>query len=173
MYMNTKIIKFALTLAALLVSGSAAAYTDEKLEVACKKPKFHDFSLPEYKEPDKIEVAPESQFDFKVSVWSDPKTVKLTGKNEKIPFTVESTTTFHRVKAKLPASLTGKFVRINAGVKAELGCDEQDGWLIKVADKKPIADTAGSEPNPAAPPASETAPEQNGPAPQPAAPAAQ
>lgn len=151
MYMNTKIIKFALALVAVMASGSAVAYEDEKLEVFCKKPKFHDFSLPEYKEPEKTEVAPESEFEFKVSVWSDPKTVKLTGKKEKIPFTVESTTTFHRVKAKLPASLTGKFVRIDAAVKAELGCDEQDGWLIKVADKKPVADTPGSQPNEAAP----------------------
>jgi hypothetical protein len=182
MYMNTKIIKFALTLAAVIVSGSAAAYEDEKLEVLCKKPKFHDFSLPEYKEPEKIEVAPESEFEFKVSIWSDPKTVKLTGKKEKIPFTVESTTSFHRVKAKLPASLTGKFVRIDAGVKAELGCDEQEGWLVKVADKKPVADTSGPQPDATAPapqqnaPAQksgETAPQTVAPETQPAVPAAQ
>jgi hypothetical protein len=40
------------------------------------------------------------------------------------------------VKAKLPADLTGQPVRIDVSVKAVLGCDDQTGWLVKIADKK-------------------------------------
>lgn len=151
MYMKTKIIKFALTIAAILTSSAAIAYEADISENLCKKPKYTDFSLPEYKEPEKTEVVPESEFEFKISVWSDPKTLKLTGKKEKIDFTVESTSTFHRIKAKLPASLTGKFVRIDSFVKAELGCHEKEGWLIKVADKKPETTASDAQPDTATP----------------------
>ncbi|MGZ8095239.1 MAG: hypothetical protein ACXWUD_03235 [Methylosarcina sp.] len=137
--MKIKIIKFALTIAALCINGAAIAYEADVEEDVCKKPKYTDFSLTEYKEPERIEVAPESEFEFKISAWADPSTIKLTAKREKIDFTVESTSTFHRVKAKLPASVTGKFARIDASVKAVLGCDEQKGWLVKIADKAPEA----------------------------------
>ncbi len=179
MYMKTKIIKFALPIAAVLMTGTAFAYEEDIAENLCKKPKYTDFSLPEYKEPDKIEVAPESEFEFKISVWSDPKTLKLTGKQEKINFTVESTTTFHRIKAKLPASLTGKFVRIDSIVKAELGCYEKEGWLIKVADKKPETTASDAQPDTAAPqaeppiPQSDSSPQSTAPSPSSDMPGAQ
>lgn len=188
--MKIKIIKLALTIAALGINGAAIAYEEDIKEEVCKKPKYTDFSLTEYKEPERIEVAPESEFEFKISAWADPSTIKLTARKEKVDFTVESTSTFHRVKAKLPASLTGKFARIDASVKAVLGCDEQKGWLVKIADQK--QETAAPAPqineeasssapaeaqpdNPASKP--ETAPEHptESPAPEPqtVAPAAQ
>lgn len=129
-------------------SGAVLAYEDEKLEEVCKKPKFHDFSLPVYHEPEKLEVPPEAEFEFKISSWSNPDTIKLTAKKEKVPFTVESNSSFHRVKAKLPASLNGKYARIDASVKAILGCDEQAGWLVKIADK-PGATPPTASPAPA------------------------
>ncbi|MGR8980006.1 MAG: hypothetical protein ACU84H_07960 [Gammaproteobacteria bacterium] len=153
--MNTKIIKFALAFVAVSASGAAIAYEDEKVEQFCKKPKYYDFSLPEYKEPEKIEVAPESEFEFKISVWSDPETIKLTAKKEKLDFTVDSNSSFHLVKSKLPASLNGKFARIDASVKALLGCDQQSGWLVKVADNTKQEAAPASEPSP---PAEESAP---------------
>lgn len=132
--MKTKIIKFTSVMAILLAAQTATAYEDEKTEELCKKPKFTDFTLPEYVETEKVEVPPETMFEFKVSAWSNPETIRLTGRKEKIPFTVESNSSFHRIKAKLPASLTGKFVRIDAAVKAVMGCEEKKGWLIKVAE---------------------------------------
>jgi hypothetical protein len=48
---------------------------------------------------------------------------------------VESNSSFHKVKAKLPASLNGNFVRIEVSAKAVLRCGDKDGWLVKVADK--------------------------------------
>jgi hypothetical protein len=158
--MKTRIIKATSVIAILLAAQSALAYEDEKVEQTCKKPKFTDFTLKEYLEPEKAEVPPEATFEFKVSAWSNPDTIRLTGKNEKIPFTVESNSSFHRVKAKLPASLNGKFVRINAAVKAVLGCEEKEGWLVKVAESAA-----------AAAPAKEAKPENAEPAPQTEAPA--
>lgn len=127
--------KSACVFAMVLFSATAAAYSKEDDEEACKKPQFRDFTLPEYAEPEKLEVAPESEFTIMLSPWADPKTIKLAAKKQPLEFSVESNSSFHRIKAKLPPELTGKFVRIDTSVKAVLGCTEKDGWLIKVADK--------------------------------------
>ena len=130
----SKMFKFALFIAAVLFYGQAGAYSPEELEQSCKKPHFTDFNLTEYKAPDNIEIAPESEFIIKISAWADPSTIKLTAKKQALPFTVESNSSFHKVKAKLPASLNGNYVRIDVGVKAVLGCGSKKGWLVKVAD---------------------------------------
>jgi hypothetical protein len=131
----TKMVKSALFIAVVLFNGQAAAYSPEELEQACKKPRFTDFNLTEYKAPDNIEIAPESEFIIKISAWVDPTTIKLTAKKQPLPFTVESTSTFHKIKAKLPTALNGSFVRIEVSAKAVLGCGDKEGWLVKVADK--------------------------------------
>ena len=128
-------IKSALFIAAVLFNGQAAAYSPEELEQACKKPRFTDFNLTEYKAPDNLEIAPESEFIIKISAWVDPTTIKLTAKKQPLPFTVESTSTFHKIKAKLPATFNGSFVRIEVSAKAVLGCSNKDGWLVKVANQ--------------------------------------
>ncbi len=128
------LLKSALLIALVALSGQALAYSPEELEKACKKPHFTDFNLPEYKAPDNIEVAPKSEFFIKISAWIDPASITLTAKKQPIPFTVETTSTFYKVKAQLPTELTGEFVRINVGAKALLGCNDNTGWLIKVAD---------------------------------------
>lgn len=125
----------ALSVTVTLLNGAAFAYSPETTEQDCKKPRFTDFNLTEYKVPELIETAPESEFYFKVSPWADPSTIKLTAKKQPLAFNLESNSSFHKVKAKLPANLTGKFVRIEVSAKAILGCDDQDGWLIKVAGK--------------------------------------
>ena len=127
--------KSALFIAVVLFNGQAAAYSPEELEQDCKKPHFTDFNLTEYKAPDNIEIAPESEFIIKISAWADPTTIKLTAKKQDLPFTVESTSTFHKIKAKLPAALNGNFVRIDVSAQAVLGCSDKTGWLVKVADK--------------------------------------
>jgi hypothetical protein len=131
----TKMFKSALFIAAVLFNGAAAAYSPEETEQVCKKPHFTDFNLAEYKAPDNIEIATESEFIIKISAWADPSTIKLTAKKQPLAFTVESNSSFHKVKAKLPASLNGNFVRIDVSAKAVLGCDDGTGWLVKVADK--------------------------------------
>ena len=131
----TKMFKSALFMAVVLFNGAAVAYSPEELEQVCKKPRFTDFNLTEYKAPDNIEIAPESELIIKISAWADPTTIKLTAKKQPLAFTVESNSSFHKVKAKLPASLNGSFVRIEVGAKAILGCSDKDGWLVKVAAK--------------------------------------
>ena len=128
------LLKSALLIALIALSGQALAYSPEELAKSCKKPRFTDFNLPEYKAPDNIEVAPKSEFFIKISAWVDPTTITLTAKKLPLPFTVETTSTFFKVKAQLPAEYTGEFIRINVGAKAVLGCDDNTGWLIKVAD---------------------------------------
>jgi hypothetical protein len=131
----TKMLKSALLITVVLFSGAAVAYSPEETEQTCKKPRFTDFNLTEYKAPDNIEIAPESELIIKISAWADPSTIKLTAKKQPLPFTVESNSNFHKIKAKLPASLNGGFVRIEVGAKAVLGCDNKNGWLVKVATK--------------------------------------
>ena len=122
-------------MAVVLFNGASVAYSPEELEQVCKKPRFTDFNLTEYKAPDNIEIAPESEFIIKISVWADPSTIKLTAKKQPLAFTVESNSSFHKIKAKLPPSLNGNFVRIEVSAKAVLGCGDKDGWLVKVANK--------------------------------------
>lgn len=129
------IFKNLTLIAVALGSVEALAYSDDKKKEMCRHPKVQEFTLPEYKAPDNKEVPPEAEFTFVVSGWADPKKFKLDGKGVDIPFTVQSTETFHKVKAKLPAALTGQSVRINARIPAVLGCYTTLGWLIKVADK--------------------------------------
>jgi hypothetical protein len=131
----TKKLKYTLFIAVVLFTGVTFAYSPEETEQACKKPHFTDFNLTEYKASDNIEIAPESEFIIKISAWADPSTIKLTAKKQPLQFTVESNSSFHKIKAKLPASLNGNYVRIDVSAKAVLGCDDATGWLVKVADK--------------------------------------
>ena len=131
----TKILNPIILIAAALFTSVAYAYDSGKVDEICKKPQFRDFNLPIYQEPEKTEVPPESTISFLISPWAKPDTIKLTAKNQDLAFTVESNSSFHRVKAKLPADFNGSFVRINVSAKAELGCSDKNGWLIKVADK--------------------------------------
>ena len=129
----TTMFKSLFLLAALSAFGSASAYSPEEKDIFCKKPKFTDFNLTPYNATDKVEVPAEAEFIIKISVYIDPESIKLTAKNQPLPFKRESTSTFHKITAKLPAALTGQFARINVGATALLGCDDETGWLVKVA----------------------------------------
>lgn len=131
----TKMFSPVLFIAAALFTGTVFAYESGKVDEICKKPQFRDLTLPVYQEPEKREVPPEATFTFLVSPWAKADTIKLTAKNQDLEFTVESNSSFHRIKAKLPAAFTGQFVRLNVTAKADLGCYDKNGWLIKVADK--------------------------------------
>ena len=131
----TKMFSPILLMTAVLFTGTVFAYESGKTDEICKKPQFRDFNLPVYQEPEKAEDPPESTLSFMVSPWANPETIKLTAKNQNLEFTVESNSSFHRVKAKLPAAFNGQYVRINARATAILGCSDQLGWLIKVAEK--------------------------------------
>ncbi|MGZ5049694.1 MAG: hypothetical protein ACXWF8_03755 [Methylobacter sp.] len=129
----TKVFSPMLVIATVAFANTALAYEAGKTDEICKKPQIRDFNLPVYKEPEKTEIPPESTLSFMVSPWAKPESIKLTAKNKDLEYTIESNSSFHRVKAKLPAEFNGSFVRINARATAELGCYEQAGWLVKVA----------------------------------------
>ena len=75
-----KIIKSSLCIAIILNTSIASAYSPEEAEKMCKKPRFTDFNLTEYKAPSNIETPTEAEFIIKVSAWADPSTIKLTAK---------------------------------------------------------------------------------------------
>ncbi|NOS76111.1 MAG: hypothetical protein HOP36_16565 [Methyloglobulus sp.] len=151
------IFKLLALLAVALCSVEAFAYQDDKEKEICRNPKVQEFTLPEYSGTEKKEAPAETDFSFVISGWSDPKKIKLFTKDQAIPFTVQSSETFHKVKAKLPPTLTGKVVRINARIPAVLGCYTTIGWLVKVAGTSAVdapkePETAVSAPtNPVAP----------------------
>jgi hypothetical protein len=153
-----KLTKSVLLTALLLMNGAAFAYSPEELAKECHKPKFTDFTLSEYKMPEQHQVAPETEFSFKVPAWTNKDTIKLTVKNQAIPFTVESNSSFHKITSKIPAEFTGKFFRLNVSAKVIDGvCHEETGWLIKVEDKAPAAAPVAVETAPV-PATTETAP---------------
>jgi hypothetical protein len=125
-----------LTITSLIVSAESYAYSAGEVDEICKKPKIHDFSLPVYQEPEKIEVAPESDLTFSLSAWTNPDVIKLTIKDEPLEFTRESNTSIHKIRAKIPAKFTGQFARINVTATAILGCYTKEGFLIKVANSE-------------------------------------
>ena len=130
-------LKLALFAATLLLANNVFAYSNdaEKKEI-CKPPKMLEFSLPEYSQPDRLEVAPESEFSFKLSGGTNAENIKVFAKQQSLPVDIKSNTSFTLIKGKLPAELTGKFVRLDVIVKTELGCMSRDGWLVKVAAQK-------------------------------------
>ncbi|MEI7841285.1 MAG: hypothetical protein WCJ11_12375 [Methylococcaceae bacterium] len=127
-------VQATLAVALLSMSASSYAYSAGEVEETCKKPQVREFSLPTYEEPEKIEVAAESEFSFKLSEWTDPSTIKVTMKDQLVPVVIESNSSFYKVTAKIPVEYAGKFVRINLFSKAILGCYDQKGWLIKVSE---------------------------------------
>lgn len=127
-------LKSAVAVALFGTSLASHAYSAGEVEEICKKPKIHDFSLPVYQEPEKIEVAPESDLTFSLSVWTNPELIKLTIKDEPLEFTRESNSTLHKIHAKIPSKFNGQFARINVTATAILGCYTKEGFLIKIAN---------------------------------------
>ena len=130
---------FVKVIAATVLFGSSItvyAYSAGEVDEICKKPKIHDFNLPIYQEPEKIEVTPESDLTFSLSVWTNPELIKLTIKDEPLEFTRESNSTLHKIHAKIPAKFNGQFARINITATAILGCYTKEGFLIKVANNE-------------------------------------
>jgi hypothetical protein len=144
------ILKFFALLVVTLCSVEALAYEDDKEKEICRNPKVQEFTLPVFGEADKKEAPAEADFSFVVSGWTNVKKIKLMAKDQPIAFTVQSTDTFHKVKAKLPPELSGKVTRINVRIPAVLGCYTTMGWLVKVANKPTTVD-APKEPETAVP----------------------
>ncbi len=129
-------LKMMFLFSALTLSYSANAYNGKPMAEQCQKPHFDKFSLPVYKVPERIEVAPESEFSFTLSSKVAPESVRIMMKKEKVEHTVESNSSFHKITSKIPAKFTGKFIRINVFAAAKLECQNAHGWLVKVSKAK-------------------------------------
>lgn len=134
------LLKLLLISSALLLSHNATAFSGKTISEQCKIPKFKNFSLTEYKAPERIEVAPESKFSFLVSTKVYPTTVKIIAKKKNLKYSFEKKGNYYQINSQIPAEYTGKFVRISVHVTARLECKGKDGWLIKVADVKTEAE---------------------------------
>lgn len=155
-----KLTKSILLMAVMLTSGTAVAYSPEELQKECHKPKFTDFTLKEYKATEPNEVAPETEFSLKVPAWTNPESIKLSLKKQPLAFTLESNSTFHKIKAKIPAEYAGKFVRLDISAKVTEGeCHDTTGWLLKIADNAPATtEAAAAEEAPTEQPAAPATP---------------
>lgn len=81
------------------------------------------------------EVAPGSDFSFKVFDVHNPKLIEVSAKNIIIPATIEHKTDFVVVHGKLPEILKGTAARVIAKVKGKLPkCNTEEGWLLKITD---------------------------------------
>lgn len=138
-------MKFTVLMFATLSVNVASAYTEEKDKPVCKAPKIRDFNLPVYSAEEKVEVPPESELMFTISNWTKPESIKVTAKGVPLEANIEDKNSFFRVTAKLPAELSGKYVRINVMANAVLGCKGEGGWLVKVADGQAPAPSSDAE----------------------------
>lgn len=81
------------------------------------------------------EVAPGSEFSFKVFDIHNPKLIEVSAKNIVIPTTIEHKTDFVVVHGKLPENLKGMAARVIAKVKGKLPkCNAEEGWLLKITE---------------------------------------
>jgi hypothetical protein len=85
-------------------------------------------------EKNNVEVAPKSEFSFLASKTTNWPSITVKIKEEKVPVTVTTITNGYLVKGKLPASVKGRYIRLEIFAKGPNNCDKADGWLLKVGD---------------------------------------
>lgn len=129
-----KLLKFTILVLLHLVCLKANAYSVDQKEEACRKPQFLEFNLPIYSEDNKTEVKPQSEVIFKLSPWTNPESVIISIRDQPVSYSIESNSSFHRVKFALPEQYKSTVLRINANASAMLGCGEKTGWLIKISE---------------------------------------
>lgn len=133
--------QLAAFVATIVFNVTAHAYSDDKIDEYCKKPKFTDLNFKTYSEPEKAEVPAGAQLSFRLPLYANPEKIKVTAKNQEIPINIVSNSSYHQVNFTLPDTFNGSIVRINVNAKtiqstqATSRCEESAGWLVKVADK--------------------------------------
>ena len=129
-----RIIIFLAIFSTLAFTGSTFAFEVGGNRNDCRDPKFRSFSPPERINKGPIpEVEPESEISFTVSRTANPKSIRVVVKKQTLKALVVDKNSFFQVSAMLPASLNGKFARIDIWAKSKEGeCKSKDGWLIKI-----------------------------------------
>ena len=125
--MNTiKLITFFIF---VVCSTNIFAYGSSSSKKACKKPKLSQFTPPHLSI-----VKPESEFSFKASSSTNPKSITVSIKKQVIAVSINKTGSGFSVTGKLPASLQGSHARINIKAKGTNSCPGSDGWLLKIEE---------------------------------------
>lgn len=112
----------------LFLNTSVWAYGSSSSAKACEKPKFTDFTP-----ADKADVAPQSAFSFQASSATNPKTLRVTIKDQAVEVSITPKNTGYLVQGKLPAGLTGTVARVNIAAESPSRCKGNDGWLVNVS----------------------------------------
>jgi hypothetical protein len=118
------IIKSFCVLLLLFNSQPIFAYGSSSSTKACAKPKFSEF-----KPASNSEVTADSEFAFLASKNTEPKTIKVTVKQQSVDVTIIPTAQGYQVTGKLPSNLTGA-ARINISADTTSHCPDNDGWLV-------------------------------------------
>lgn len=134
-----KCFRNLLVLNAILFSSTVFAYNPGDTSKNCKSPKFRDYIPPEKTQETPVpEVEAESTIGFTVSGNADPTTIVATAKKLPLKLAIVDRNSFYKVSADLPASLNGKYARIDLKVEALGGeCYAKNGWLIKIKKLSP------------------------------------
>jgi len=128
-------LKTSLILSAVFFTGSAFAYNAGNLDEKCPLPTFRDFIPAEQVKGGPVpEVEAESTVQFSVHRGADLTTVRAEVRDLKLKLEIDDRNSYGIIKIKLPASLNGKYARINLyAISQSAGnCEGKDGWLIKV-----------------------------------------
>ncbi|MDD1614272.1 MAG: hypothetical protein LUP98_06420 [Methylococcaceae bacterium] len=96
---------------------------------ACNKPKFSEF-VP----TNNAEIAAKSAFSFVASANTNPESIIVTIKDQRIAVTVTPKNQGFQVTGILPGTLTGNFARISITADGPNKCKGSDGWLVKVIE---------------------------------------
>lgn len=97
---------------------------------SCEKPVLAKF-LP----VNLAEVAPQSEFSFRVLNIHSPEQITVTVKNIPVAIAADFKDPFYTVTAKLPESLRNTVARINIKVDGKSAhCEAENGWLVKITE---------------------------------------
>ncbi len=139
-------LKIIIIFGAFFCTSSAFAYTNKSGGVKdCFKPRFRSFVPPKKIDRGPVpEVEAESEFSFTLSENADPYSLRIKVRDQILKANIVDKNSFFKVTSRLPASLNGKFARINLRVKARRGngvCIAQDGFLLKVKPATAVVET--------------------------------
>jgi hypothetical protein len=114
---------------ALIIPGNVLAYGNgsDGGTGMCKAMTFSEFNP-----VNTAEVAPRSDFSFFASAATNPKSIKVTIKDESVPVTVTPKRDGFEASGKLPDSLKGTFAKVMIQAKGANQCEHTGGWLLKV-----------------------------------------
>lgn len=133
------ILQLGLAVGVCGIAGQVSAYDTSPYSPGstdpCTQVYFSAFTpAPFSAEKNNVEVAPKSEFSFLASKSTNYPSITVKIKDEKVPVTVTQNTNGYLVKGKLPASVKGRYIRLEIFARGPNDCDKADGWLLKVGN---------------------------------------